>query len=127
MGVDKISLTVISPEKILYSGDAEYLRIPGIDGSFGVLPNHAPLIAELDIGLMEVKKSNEKIQMVIEGGFVEIKSNLVSVLTGGGDVRENVDLAIAKSDVEKWINEPKSEARNLALKKAKARVAIHET
>ncbi len=127
MGVDKISLTVISPEKILYTGEADSLRIPGIDGSFGVLPNHAPLISELDIGLMEVNKSNEKIQMVIEGGFVEIKSNLVSVLTGGGDVRDKVDLNKAKSDLETWKNEPVSPARTIALKKAKVRIAIHES
>ncbi|MCC6275393.1 MAG: ATP synthase F1 subunit epsilon, partial [Leptospiraceae bacterium] len=123
----KISLTVISPEKILYTGEADSLKIPGIDGSFGVLPNHAPLISELDIGLMEVNKSNEKIQMVIEGGFVEIKSNLVSVLTGGGDVRDKVDLNKAKSDLETWKNEPVSPARTIALKKAKVRIAIHES
>ncbi|MBE7412135.1 MAG: ATP synthase F1 subunit epsilon [Leptospiraceae bacterium] len=126
MGVDKISLTVISPEKILYTGEANSLKIPGIDGYFGVLPNHASMISELDIGIMEVNSSDQKIQMVIEGGFVEVKTNLVSVLTGGGDLRERIDLHKAKSDLEKWEKAPMSPERSLALKKAKTRIAIHE-
>ncbi|MCE9501959.1 MAG: ATP synthase F1 subunit epsilon [Leptospira sp.] len=127
MAVDKISVTVISPEKVIYKGEADYLRVPGIMGSFGILSNHAPIISELDIGILEITNSGNKVEMVLDGGFIEVKSNIVNILTNGGDLRQNIDLSDAQSALKIIMEEPTSGSdRALELKKAKVRILIHQ-
>lgn len=51
-----LNVTVISPEKQIFSGSAEYVNIPGTMGYFGILANHSPIVSELDIGILEIKQ-----------------------------------------------------------------------
>ena len=74
-------LEIISPEKKLYSGEVDSVVLPGAEGSFGVLKNHAPIIATLKQGDIEVKDSNSKShRFAVSGGVVEVLNNKVIVL-----------------------------------------------
>jgi F-type H+-transporting ATPase subunit epsilon len=74
-------LEIISPEKKIFSGDAEAVKLPGVDGSFGVLDNHAPIIAALKKGIVKVTDSNKNVEnFEINGGVVEVLNNKVIVL-----------------------------------------------
>ena len=77
-------LEVLTPERKLYSGEVYGVQLPGIDGSFEVLNNHAPLIAALGKGKMKVLKDKSQNEFYnIEGGFVEVLRNKATVLVEG--------------------------------------------
>lgn len=74
-------LEIITPEKKLFSGDVESIKLPGADGSFGVLNNHAPIIATLKKGTVKVTDSKKHVEnFEINGGVVEVLKNKVIVL-----------------------------------------------
>jgi ATP synthase F1 epsilon subunit len=126
MSESKLTVTVISPEKQIFSGPAEYVNIPGSIGYFGVLVNHSPIVSELEIGILEIKNEGKTLKVVIDGGFAEVKSNQIKILTNGGDVKENIDAKRAEADLEKAIASS-SKTREQDIKKAKVRVLIHKT
>jgi F-type H+-transporting ATPase subunit epsilon len=76
-------LEILSPEKKIYSGEADGVQMPGVTGSFEVLNNHAPMIAALATGKMRVRTGKENTIYNIKGGFVEVLNNNVSVLVEG--------------------------------------------
>jgi F-type H+-transporting ATPase subunit epsilon len=74
-------LEIITPEKKVYSGEVEAIKLPGAEGSFGILKNHAPLIATLKQGTVKVTDVSKKVEnFVINGGVVEVLHNKVTVL-----------------------------------------------
>ncbi len=76
-----MQIEIISPDTILYSGEIEYVQMPGSDGLFGILNNHAPMIAALgegDILLRSNGGQEEKIK--VKGGVTEVLNNKIMVL-----------------------------------------------
>ena len=74
-------LEIITPDKTVYQGEVEYVQLPGSEGSFGILKNHAPIIASLGKGELNfTDNKNQKQSMNINGGVVEVLNNKVSVL-----------------------------------------------
>ncbi len=73
-----MKVTVVSPEKTLYTGEAEGVKLPGELGRFEVLENHAPLISTLVEGRVQCR-GGEDFSVDIKGGFVEVARNEVSV------------------------------------------------
>lgn len=76
-----MQLDIVSPDKNIFSGEVEQITFPGTEGSFGVLNNHAPIIATLQKGIIKItkeKQSEENIE--INGGVVEVLNNKVIVL-----------------------------------------------
>ncbi len=92
MSANKLKVSVISPEKILYKGEVDSLVVPGSEGFFGILPNHAPLVAVLGIGILEIRKGEKLKVLSIEGGFIEVKENSISILTDHGALKEDIDI-----------------------------------
>ena len=74
-------LEIITPEKNLYTGDVTSIILPGIDGQFGILENHAPIISILIKGVITITENNEKIKKIeIDGGVIEMKNNHTTIL-----------------------------------------------
>ncbi len=75
-------LDIITPDDLLFSGqDVKLVQLPGIDGSFEVLENHAPLISVLRKGRIKVVSKDQKPQFFdIRGGVIEVLQNKVLVL-----------------------------------------------
>lgn len=74
-------LEIITPEKKVYSGDVEAVKLPGADGSFGILNNHAPIIATLKKGTVKITDNAKKVEnFEIKGGVVEVLNNKITVL-----------------------------------------------
>ncbi len=74
-------LEIITPDKKIYSGEVKSVKLPGTDGSFGVLNNHAPIIASLKKGTLKVTEANQTVQnFEIKGGVVEVLDNKMIVL-----------------------------------------------
>lgn len=74
-------LEIITPEKRLFSGEAELVQLPGTGGSFEVLLNHAPIVSTLIEGKIKVKESGGSfVYFDIKGGVVEALNNNIIVL-----------------------------------------------
>jgi len=71
---------IITPDVEIFKGDAELVQLPGIDGSFELLNNHAPLISALAKGKIKVKISGKERFFEIAGGVIEVHENKVLIL-----------------------------------------------
>ncbi len=70
---EKFQFDLVSPEKLLYSAHAEQVVVPGVEGDFGVLAGHAPLISIVRTGLVEVKGSEDgDLRIFVRGGLAEV-------------------------------------------------------
>jgi F-type H+-transporting ATPase subunit epsilon len=81
-----MKIEILTPEKKLFSGDAYGIQMPGLTGSFEVLEKQAPLISALKAGVVKVvgNKQQDLAKFSIQGGFVEVLNNQVTVLVEGG-------------------------------------------
>ncbi len=77
-----MQLEILTPEHKVYSGKVYGIQLPGVEGSFEILENHAPMIAALGKGKMKVlkDKNNNTETYEISGGFIEMLNNKASVL-----------------------------------------------
>lgn len=75
-----MKVDIISPDKLIYEGEADSLKLPGKDGSFGILNNHAPIIASLRAGTVVVKHNDSEQSFEVNGGVVEVVKSKVIIL-----------------------------------------------
>jgi len=76
-----MQLEIITPEQTLFTGEVSLVQLPGIDGSFEILNDHAPLISALSKGRVKIQDSQKQLQYFeIKGGVVEVLRNKVLVL-----------------------------------------------
>ncbi|MBY0534553.1 MAG: ATP synthase F1 subunit epsilon [Chitinophagaceae bacterium] len=80
-----MKLEILTPEKKLFSDEVYGVQMPGVTGLFEVLDRHAPLISALTAGKLKVlkDKNNNELNYTIQGGFVEVLNNNVTVLVEG--------------------------------------------
>ncbi len=78
-----MTIEIINPDETIFSGEADIIQLPGKDGSFEILNNHAPLISVLKEGKIKVVDKNINIQFFeIKGGVIEVLRNKVLILAG---------------------------------------------
>ena len=74
-----LRLKIVSPERIEFTGDVESVKVPGTQGNFEILTDHAPIISTLQKGMVEYTTTEGKTSLEILGGFVEVQKNVVSL------------------------------------------------
>ena len=127
------ALRVVSPEGNVLKDDVEFVILPGQAGELGILPNHAPLIAGLNVGVMRYTKDGSTKRMAISGGFVEVADNQVTVLAETAEPGELIDLQralAAKERAERRLarkdGDMDLQRAEFALRKAMARIKAAE-
>lgn len=75
-----MQLEIITPDKVLYSGEITGVKVPGSKGFFEILNNHAPIISNLDKGTVRVNDASGTQNFDISGGIVEVFNNKVIIL-----------------------------------------------
>ena len=75
-----MTVEILTPDVVLYEGDATYVGLPGSDGSLGILSNHAALVTSLTEGEVVVKNDNDEQVFAVKGGTVEVLNNHVTIL-----------------------------------------------
>ncbi len=75
-----MQLEIITPEKKIFQGEVSEASFPGAGGSFQVLNNHAPIVAALAKGAVSFTTTEGKQSMIVDGGVVEVKDNVIVVL-----------------------------------------------
>ena len=112
----KISCNILTPEKIVFEGSADYIVVPAYDGEMGFLYNHAPLISELGIGEIRLKNDEQIEFIAIQGGFVEIRNNEMTVLAEDAYKKEDIDIKLTEKKLETLLNSEKSKVYEERLK-----------
>ena len=87
-----LQCVVVTPERALLDEPADFVALPMYDGELGVLPGRAPLIGRLGYGELRIRRGQETRRFFVDGGFAQVRANMVTVLTGrgpegGGDQR----------------------------------------
>ncbi len=77
----RVRCVVVTPEKAIFDKTVEMVILPMFDGEFGVLPGHTPLIGRLGAGELRLKDGGGVERWFVEAGFVQVRSNVVTVLT----------------------------------------------
>jgi F-type H+-transporting ATPase subunit epsilon len=83
--------SIVTPEKVLVEGEADFVALPGQDGEFGVLSGRSPLLVRLEPGIVRVKNGYEEDWYFVAGGFSDIIDNRVTVLTPRALREEEID------------------------------------
>ena len=92
-----LQVEIVTGERVVYSeDDVDMVIAPGIDGTLGILPRHAPLITVLKEGELRVKKGGSEQSIVVFGGFMEVTPEKVIVLADTAEHLEEIDVARAE-------------------------------
>ena len=91
---------LVSPEKLLFSGEVEQVDVPGSEGDFGVLAGHAPLVSLLRPGILTVHAGGGSERIVVLGGFVEVSAEGLTVLADVATSVEDIDQAMIATHVK---------------------------
>ena len=91
---------LVSPEKLLLSGEVDQVDVPGSEGYFGVLAGHAPLVAALRPGILTIMRNGEEIKIVILGGFAEVSPAGLTVLADTAASVEEFDRAVLATHIK---------------------------
>ncbi len=91
-----LTLRVITPDRIALDTQVQSVRIPGADGSLGILPRHAPMVAALDTGLLHYHVDGRESLLFVSGGFAEVRGENLRIVTEAGEKAEEIDEARAK-------------------------------
>jgi F-type H+-transporting ATPase subunit epsilon len=98
---ETFDIEIATPERLLAREKAVRAQIPAADGYIGVLPDHAPLLSELGIGAMTYTTADDRrFSLAIRGGFLEINSNVVRVLTDIAEKGHEIDVSQAEKDLK---------------------------
>ncbi len=98
---DTFDIEIATPERLLSSEKAVRAQIPAKDGYIGVLPDHAALLSELGIGALTYTTSGDhRFSLAVAGGFLEIKDNVVRVLTDEAERGHEIDVSKAEQDLK---------------------------
>ena len=92
----KLSLEIVTAERLVYSADVDVVVAPGIEGQLGILPQHAPLMTMLQPGELMVRQDGEEHSIFVSGGFLEVQGDKVTVLADTAERAEEIDIARAE-------------------------------
>jgi F-type H+-transporting ATPase subunit epsilon len=128
----QLQLEVVTPERRVLSEGVDSVVIPGLGGELGILPGHTPLISQLKTGVLSYTQGGRTVQMLVSGGFLEVRDDQVSVLAEIAERPEEIDAAgarVAREQVEKRLNswsgsEEDLEAARIELDRATVRLQL---
>ncbi|NLL47035.1 MAG: F0F1 ATP synthase subunit epsilon [Firmicutes bacterium] len=116
---------VVTQERTVVSTEVEYVLLPGIDGSFGILAGHQPIMASLSIGLLEFGPLRGKRRKIaLGGGFSEMHDNKLTVMAHTAELAEEIDVLRARQ--AKGRAEERLANRQADLDIARAQIALQK-
>jgi len=130
---ETIHLEVVIPERKVFEANVDRVEVPGLDGELGILPGHAALISQLKpAGLLTYHRGEEKGEIAISDGFVEISEDRVIVLADSATRPEEIDLAealklkdVAERELQKALSNPDLDITRATIELERASIALH--
>jgi len=93
---DELTLEIVTPERMAFSGNVEEVTIPGTEGEFGVLRGHEALLSSVDIGQLNFTRNNKKVYFAVNTGYAEVTSNKVTILIETAERSDQIDVNRAR-------------------------------
>lgn len=126
-----MQVVIVTPEATTLDVQADFVALPLIDGEIGVLKDHADTIGRLGFGEMRVRIGNETDRYFVDGGFVQIANDVVSVLTGKampfGELQmDDVRSRLAEAEALPHSSSSEIELRRQAINRASAQLKMLE-
>jgi F-type H+-transporting ATPase subunit epsilon len=129
------NLQIVTPEREIFNGPVESVTVPGMQASFGVLRNHAPLISALEPGLVDIYDADAReIRIAIGGGFFQVARNQAMVLADSAEIASEINVERAREAEGRARSRPagrmepeaeiQRERAEAALKRARSRLRI---
>jgi len=97
----ELRLDIVTPDRLVFSSDVEYVGAPGILGEFGVLPGHVSFLSALGIGNLYYKIGGKTFYVFVAGGFAEVNGDKVTVLAEVAERAEEIDVERARRAEER--------------------------
>jgi F-type H+-transporting ATPase subunit epsilon len=98
MAGGSLDLRVVTPERPIFEGPAEFVVVPAHDGEVGILPGHARLLATLGVGELRVRTSGGPVRLFVDGGFLQVADDRVTVLCDRAVPFAELDVAAAEAE-----------------------------
>jgi F-type H+-transporting ATPase subunit epsilon len=128
---DTFQLEIVTPEKMVVKDVAEEMQIPGKNGYLGILPGHAPLITELEVGEISYQKGGQTHYLSVAWGFAEVLPDKVTILAETAERPQEIDVKRAQESrrrAEEALQNGKTEEdftdAEYALKRAETRIEV---
>lgn len=112
----ELTCIVVTPEATAVDRRADFVSIPLYDGEFGILPGHSPIIGRLGYGELRIKSGGKEDRYYIDGGFVQVANNVVSLLTRQAIPSAEVDGAVAREQLATALKRPAATDEQLAVR-----------
>jgi F-type H+-transporting ATPase subunit epsilon len=127
-----LQVVVVTPEQTALEQEAEFVALPLYDGEIGIAPGHSPLIGRLGYGEMRIKTGGKTLHYYIDGGFVQVVDDVVSVLTNRAVPASKLDPAAAQSQLTSSMAKPANTPELLAIRdrsiaQARAQIRVSKT
>ncbi len=95
-----LKLEIVTPEKRVVDETVDSVTVPTLSGEAGILPSHAPLISALKPGILSFTNKGTTEKLAVAGGFVEVSSDMVSVMTDLAENAADINVESARADKE---------------------------
>ncbi len=129
--MEGLRLDIVTPDKVVLNAEVDYVGAEGVDGQFGLLPQHAPMLTALKVGDLYYRQGSETHWVFVSGGFAQISDNKVTILAESAELASSIDVErakAAKARAEQRLADPKAELdihrAELALARAIARIRV---
>jgi F-type H+-transporting ATPase subunit epsilon len=123
---------IVTPEATVLETPCDFVALPLFDGEAGIAPNRAPLIGRLGYGELRVKQGGKETKYYVDGGFVQVADNVVSVLTNRAIPAKNLDTAAAEEQLRTALSRRAAGPEEIAIRdrlilqaRGQLRVAAH--
>lgn len=100
MPASNLQCLVVTPERAVLDEAADFVALPLYDGELGVLPGRAPLIGRLGYGELRLRRGDRTQRLYVDGGFAQVRNNVVTVLTPRALRPHEIDVAAAEQALE---------------------------
>lgn len=92
-----IRCEIVSQDRQVFTGDADMIIVPGIQGEMGILPNHAPLLSTLKLGILRVRLQGVEQVFTIAGGVIEVQPDQVTIMADAAENVQEIDISRAEA------------------------------
>jgi F-type H+-transporting ATPase subunit epsilon len=100
--MSELAVQLVAAERAVWSGTASIVIARTLDGDLGVLPGHAPLLAELADGVVTIRTvDGDPVVAAVHGGFISVENNTVSLLAEGAELADEIDIEKVRQELEK--------------------------
>jgi F-type H+-transporting ATPase subunit epsilon len=125
----ELTCIVVTPEQTALAETVSFVALPLYDGEIGVAPGHRPMIGRLGYGEMRLRRGPEVTRYYLDGGFVQVADDVISVLTSRAVPADRIEIDVARQRLQQAVKKPAHtsellEIRDREITQARAQISV---